>query len=72
LPLAQRFGKFLEAVLRSLPQKIVIFIDEIDSMLSLQFNRYDFFATIWQCYNRRADQPNYRRLSFTLLGVYAF
>jgi len=69
LPLAQRFGKFLEAVLRSLPQKIVIFIDEIDSMLSLQFNRDDFFATIRECYNRRADQPIYRRLSFTLLGV---
>ena len=69
LPLAQRFGKFLEAVLRSLPQKIVIFIDEIDSMLSLPFYADDFFATIRECYNRRADQPIYRRLSFTLLGV---
>ena len=70
LPLAQRFGRFLEAVLRSLPQKIVIFIDEIDSLLSLKFNTDDFFATIRECYNRRADQPIYRRLSFTLLGVY--
>jgi tetratricopeptide (TPR) repeat protein len=70
LPLAQRFGKFLEAVvLQSLPQKIVIFIDEIDSMLSLKFNTDDFFATIRECYNRRADQPIYRRLTFTLLGV---
>ena len=70
LPLAQRFGKFLEAVvLRSIAQKIVIFIDEIDSMLSLKFNTDDFFATIRECYNRRADQPMYRRLSFTLLGV---
>jgi AAA-like domain len=56
-------------VLRSIFQKIVIFIDEIDSMLSLKFNTDDFFATIRECYNRRADQPSFRRLTFTLLEV---
>ena len=70
LPVAQRFSKFLESVvLQSISQNIVIFIDEIDSMRSLQFNTDDFFATIRECYNRRADQPMYRRLTFTLLGV---
>ncbi|HEY9620820.1 MAG TPA: AAA-like domain-containing protein [Crinalium sp.] len=66
----QRLSQFLETVLLKLTtQKIVIFIDEIDSILSLKFNLDDFFALIRDCYNRRADQPNYRRLTFTLIGV---
>jgi CHASE2 domain-containing sensor protein len=65
----QRFGKFIEEVLlKSIPQNIVIFIDEIDSILSLKFKE-DFFALIRACYNNRADKPDYRRLTFTLLGV---
>jgi WD40 repeat protein len=66
----QRFGTFLEEVLlESISQNIVIFIDEIDSVLSLSFNLDDFFALIRECYNQRADKPIYRRLTFALLGV---
>ena len=66
----RRFNKFLEEVLLKLiSQNIVIFIDEIDSVLSLNFNVDDFFASIRACYNKRADKPAYRRLTFALLGV---
>jgi WD40 repeat protein len=66
----KRLSKFIEEVLlKSIPQKIVIFIDEIDSILSLNFNIDDFFAVIRECYNKRAEHPDYQRLVFALLGV---
>lgn len=66
----QRFSKFIEQILLKLiPKKVVIFVDEIDSVLSLNFNIDDFFAVIRDCYNKRADCPNYRRLAFALIGV---
>ncbi|GAB1540742.1 hypothetical protein NUACC21_34110 [Scytonema sp. NUACC21] len=70
LSFVQRFSQFLEDVLlKSIPQNIVIFVDEIDSVLSLKFGIDDFFAAIRECYERRAEQPEYRRLTFVLLGV---
>ena len=66
----QRLSKFIETVLLvRITEHIVIFIDEIDSVLSLKFNLDDFFAVIRDCYNRRADQRDYHRLTFALLGV---
>nr|WP_315786464.1 AAA-like domain-containing protein [Fischerella sp. JS2] len=66
----QKLSKFLETVLLpKITDKIIIFIDEIDSILSIQFNLDDFFAVIRDCYNRRADQPEYNRLTFALIGV---
>jgi signal transduction histidine kinase/ActR/RegA family two-component response regulator len=66
----QRFSMFIEEVLLELiPSNIVIFIDEIDSVLGLSFSLDDFFALIRGCYNDRADNPDYRRVTFTLLGV---
>ena len=66
----KRFSKFIEEVLlKSIPQKLVIFIDEIDSILSLNFNLDDFFAFIRACYNSRVNNPDYRRLTFALIGV---
>jgi CHASE2 domain-containing sensor protein len=65
----QRLGEFIEEVLLAeTSQPIVIFIDEIDSVLKLSF-KDDFFALIRACYNQRADNPEYRRLTFALLGV---
>ena len=70
LSYVQRFSKFLEEVLlKSIPQNIIIFVDEIDSILRLDFNIDDFFAVIRDCYNNRADKPEYQRLTFTLIGV---
>ncbi|MFS0515521.1 AAA-like domain-containing protein [Nostoc sp. UIC 10607] len=66
----QRLGEFIEEVLLvEISQSIVIFIDEIDSVLSLHFSTDDFFALLRNCYNQRADRSQYRRLTFTLLGV---
>jgi hypothetical protein len=49
--------------------RIFIFIDEIDSLLSLNFPINDFFAWIRQCYNLRPENPNFERLGFALFGV---
>jgi WD40 repeat protein len=66
----QRFSKFIEDVLLvEITEQIVIFVDEIDSVLSLSFPIEDFFAVIRNCYNQRADQPVYNRLNFVLIGV---
>lgn len=66
----QRLSKFIEEVLLiRVAQKIVIFVDEIDSVLSLNFAIDDFFALIRNCYNQRADKPEYKRLTFALVGV---
>ena len=66
----QRLSEFIESVLLpSIDGKIVIFVDEIDSVLSLPFSLDDFFALIRACYNQRVDQPDYNRLRFALLGV---
>ncbi|MHC5771647.1 MAG: AAA-like domain-containing protein, partial [Nostoc sp.] len=68
--LVTRFRKFLEEVLLvEVQENIVIFIDEIDSVLSLNFPTDDFFALIRACYNKRVDNPDYNRLIFCLLGV---
>lgn len=69
LPPVQRFGEFLETVLLvEVAGRIVIFIDEIDSMLRLEF-KDDFFSVIRACYNKRAGYPEYNRLTFALMGV---
>ncbi len=66
----ERLREFIESVmLAQISQNIVIFIDEIDSVLSLNFPSDDFFAFIRACYNQRVDNPEYNRLTFCLLGV---
>lgn len=70
LSYVQRFSKFIEDVLlKSMFQNIVIFLEEIDCTLNLKFPKEDFFALIRDCYNKRADNPDYRRLTFALAGV---
>ena len=65
----QRFTDFLrEVVLTEIKERVVIFIDEIDSTLQLDF-RDDFFAAIRAMYNARAETADFGRLSFVLLGV---
>ncbi|HEY9618977.1 MAG TPA: AAA-like domain-containing protein [Crinalium sp.] len=66
----QRLALFIENILLQLiSQPIVILIDEIDSVLSLEFKSDDFFALIRACYNKRATCSAYQRLTFALLGV---
>ena len=72
----QRLSQFIEEVLlvevgkdNDSPQKIIIFIDEIDSVLGLDFPVNDFFAFIRSCYNQRGINPEYQRLTFAFFGV---
>ncbi|NET32428.1 MAG: CHASE2 domain-containing protein [Cyanothece sp. SIO1E1] len=66
----QRLGKFIETVLLTqIQQNLIIFIDEIDSVLGLAFPTDDFFALLRNCYEKRATNPAYKRLTFALLGV---
>lgn len=67
----QRWTKFLRKMLDNVPEKIVVFIDEIDTLLALPAVSDDFFAALRAFYNNRADDPCYRRLTFCLLGVAA-
>jgi WD40 repeat protein len=49
--------------------RLVVFIDEIDTVRSLPFSTDEFFAAIRECYNRRTEEPAFERLTFCLLGV---
>ncbi|RCJ15839.1 hypothetical protein A6S26_05915 [Nostoc sp. ATCC 43529] len=48
---------------------VFIFIDEIDSLLDLNFPVNDFFAWIRYCYEQQAYNPNFQTLGFALFGV---
>jgi WD40 repeat protein len=70
LSLVNRLSEFIETILLvEIEQDIVIFIDEIDSVLGLKFPIDDFFALIRACHNKRAEKSIYQRLTFALLGV---
>src|SRR5215510_7092933 len=65
----QRMTKFFEEVLlKEVAVPVVIFIDEIGATLGLDFTD-DFFAAIRYLYNARAAAPEFKRLSFALIGV---
>ena len=66
----QRLGEFFHQVLlQKIQQPIVVFIDEIDSVINLDFETDDFFVLLRACFNKRADHTDYRRLTFALFGV---
>jgi CHASE2 domain-containing sensor protein len=66
----RKFSKFIEEILLKLTEeKIIIFIDEIDAILSLDFKMNNFFSVLRACYNKRANNPDYQRLTFCLIGV---
>jgi AAA-like domain/His Kinase A (phospho-acceptor) domain len=71
ISLVQRLSLFIETVvLVQVPSEpIFIFVDEIDSVLGLDFSVEDFFAFIRYCYNQRAENPIYQRLNWVLFGV---
>jgi WD40 repeat protein len=66
----QRLREFIENILlASIDKPIVIFIDEIDRILSQDFSLDDFFSLIRYFYNGRVDESKFRHLTFALLGV---
>jgi len=65
----ERFVLFFEIVLLAKVEKqIVIFIDEIDTTLSLEFSD-DFFIAVRHMYNSRINVAAFQRLSFVFVGV---
>ncbi|MGK7917783.1 MAG: AAA-like domain-containing protein, partial [Prochloraceae cyanobacterium] len=66
-----RLSVFIEEILlvNITSTKIIFFVDEIDSVLSLKFSIDDFFALIRAFYNKRADNPEYERIVFAIFGV---
>ncbi len=70
ISVVERFDYFIEQVLLpNIPNKIVIFIEEVDNLLSLKFDTDGFFILIRSLYEHRAEKPEYQRLTFAFLGV---
>ena len=70
ISVVERFDYFIEQVLLpNIPSKIAIFIEEVDNLLSLKFDTDGFFILIRSLYERRAEKPEYQRLTFAFLGV---
>lgn len=66
----QCLSQFIEEVLLvEVKENIVIFIDEIDRVLSQNFSLDDFFALIRFFFQQREVNYEYKRLTFALLGV---
>lgn len=67
----QRLSQFVEEILliEIETEKMFVFLDEIDSILSLKFPVDDFWAFIRSCSDRRAEKPQYKRLNFAFFGV---
>ncbi|HEU0294971.1 MAG TPA: SUMF1/EgtB/PvdO family nonheme iron enzyme [Anaerolineales bacterium] len=59
---------FRDVLLKEVDESVVLFFDEIDSTLSVPFSD-DFFAALRAVYNARSTTPEFRRLSFVLIGV---
>ena len=59
---------FQEVVLAEVAEPVVVFVDEIDTTLSLAFTD-DFYAAIRYLYVARSTDSRLRRLSFVLIGV---
>ncbi|MFN9630536.1 MAG: AAA-like domain-containing protein, partial [Cyanobacteriota bacterium] len=65
-----RFEEFIDKILLThITGAIVIFVEEVDNLLSLSFDTDGFFGMIRSLHERRTEHPNYQRLSFCFLGV---
>jgi tetratricopeptide (TPR) repeat protein len=68
---AQRLTNFFrDVLLKEVNEPVVLFFDEIDSTLSIPFSD-DFYVALRAVYNARSTTPDFKRLSFVLVGVAA-
>lgn len=67
----QRWTMALRQMVLQDARPLCIFVDEIDAVRGLPFSTDEFFAGIRECYNRRAHDAVFERLTFCLLGVAA-
>jgi tetratricopeptide (TPR) repeat protein len=69
LKVTQRFIDFLhDVVLTEIDGPVIIFIDEIEAALRLDFAA-GFLETLRSVYEARSTDPTYNRLTFVLLGA---
>ncbi|MBI5708113.1 MAG: AAA-like domain-containing protein [Armatimonadetes bacterium] len=68
-PLARWIRALRTVVLLPSDRPIVIFFDEIDYVRALPFATDEFFAGIRDCFNRRSEGAEFRKLTFCLVGV---
>ncbi|MBL7784172.1 MAG: AAA-like domain-containing protein [Saprospiraceae bacterium] len=67
----ERFTRFIDQLVAT-DLKVVIFIDEIDVVLSIDnFETDDFFAAIRGLFMERANDTRYKNITFALIGVAA-
>ncbi|MEE8527769.1 MAG: AAA-like domain-containing protein [Gammaproteobacteria bacterium] len=65
----QRLTEFFrQIVLDNISVPVTVFFDEIDSTLGRGFAG-DFYASLRACYDARATEPEFSRLTLVLLGV---
>lgn len=69
-PLERWIRTLTEVVLQRCGGQIVIFVDEIDQVRTLQsrFSTDEFFTGIRELYNRRSSSSELKRLTFCLIG----
>ena len=63
-----RLMKFFLTHVASSAEPTVVFLDEIDATLKLQFSD-DLFTALRSMYNARSEQPAYGRVTFCLVGT---
>jgi WD40 repeat protein len=68
-PMQRWVNAIRKVVLPRYPGRLVVFIDEIDAVRSLNFSTDELFAGIRECYNLRNEDVDIQRLTFCLLGV---
>ncbi|QQE64244.1 hypothetical protein GFS31_09240 [Leptolyngbya sp. BL0902] len=69
-PPVQQLRLLMDDLLAHLPNtRLFILLDEVDSVLGLDFPVNDFFAFIRACHEQRPTQPAYHRVTWVLFGV---
>ncbi|MDX1932608.1 MAG: AAA-like domain-containing protein [Capsulimonadales bacterium] len=70
-PMQRFFEGIRRVALPAVPGPLVIVVDEVDALRTVQqhFSTDEFFGGIRDCHNRRVTQPEFRRLTFCLVGV---
>ncbi len=68
-PVQRLFGSLREVAMVQYSGPLVVFIDEVDAVRSLPFAADEFLAAMRACFNRRAEDEAFNRLTFCLLGV---
>lgn len=64
-----RLGQLISKLVSLTDKSIVLFLDEVDTVLLLKFDVDDLFTYIRSCYNDRANLTKFNRITFCIIGV---